>query len=55
MHPTEKVVTVAASVAVPSALVAWFVHTLPVLQWLAAALAIAVSVVALYQRFKKKK
>jgi hypothetical protein len=49
----DKVLDVAAAVSVPSALVAWFADTLPIIQWCAGLLAIVVSVLAIYRHFSR--
>lgn len=53
MSPTTEIELKAASVAVPSALVAWFADTLPIVQWCAGALAIVVSVLAIIKFFRR--
>jgi hypothetical protein len=49
----QRVLDVAAVISVPSALVAWFADTLPVIQWCAGFLAIVVSALAIYRHFIK--
>jgi hypothetical protein len=45
---------IGATVSVPSAFVAWFAETLPVVQWLAAGVAITVGLLALWKHFRTK-
>lgn len=44
---------VAAGISVPSAFVSWFAGTLPILQWLAAAIAILVGGLAIWKHFRR--
>lgn len=47
-------VEAAAGVSLPSAAIAWFASTLPVVQWLAAVVAITVGGLALWKHFRTK-
>lgn len=50
---SAKNLEIAAGVSVPSALIAWFAETLPVIQWAAGALAIVVSALAIWKHLRK--
>ena len=51
----HKPLMAAAAITGSSALVSWFATTLPVLQGIAAIVAIAVGAVALWQKFRPRK
>jgi hypothetical protein len=50
---STRALDTAAAVTVPSALISWFIDTLPIVQWTAGAVAIVVGILAVYRHFKK--